>query len=416
MRMKKRSVLAAVLAAALVFSIVAGIPFDTVSAESSSELKNQLNVLEDQKADIQSKLDELENKRSDNLEQMEQIVAQKNVIDQEIFLMHQQMETINQQISTCSLLIADKQVELEEAQIHLDTLQKQNKARIRAMEKNGKISYWSVLFKANSFIDLLDRLKMVHQIAEADRLRMEQIRDAAQAVMEAKTSLEAEKADLELAKQELAETQETLEVRRQEADSLLADLHAKGAEFEALIDESEKQQSSLMEQIAKKEEEYDDAKYQEWLATSKPSTSTPVTPGGNGGGGGKWVMPINYSYFTSPFGYRWHPIHGDWRMHYGVDLSAPTGTPIYASRSGVVTTASYEEGGAGYYVSINHLDGYASIYMHMTHYIVSAGQQVSAGQVIGYCGSTGGSTGPHLHFGISYNGVYVNPADYINIK
>lgn len=416
MRMKKRSVLAAVLAAALVFTMAAGIPFDTVSAESSSELKNQLNVLEDQKADIQSKLDELENKRSDNLEQMEQIVAQKNVIDQEIFLMHQQMETINQQISTCSLLIADKQVELEEAQIRLDTLQKQNKARIRAMEKNGKISYWSVIFKANSFIDLLDRLKMVHQIAEADRLRMEQIRDAAQAVMEAKTSLEAEKADLELAKQELTETQEALEVRRQEADSLLAELHTKGAEFEALIDASEKQQSDLMEQIAKKEEEYDDAKYQEWLATSKPSTSTPVTPGGNGGGSGKWVMPINYSYFTSPFGYRWHPIHGDWRMHYGVDLSAPTGTPIYASRSGVVTTASYEEGGAGYYVSINHLDGYASIYMHMTHFIVSAGQQVSAGQVIGYCGSTGGSTGPHLHFGISYNGVYVNPADYINIK
>ncbi len=411
MRMKMRAVLAAFVAAALIFTVAAIGPV-SVYAQSSGELKNQLDILQDQKADIQSKLDELENKRSDNLQQMEQIVAQKNVIDQEIFLMHQQMETINQQISACSLLIADKQVELEDAQARLDALQKQNKARIRAMEKNGKISYWSVIFKANNFIDLLDRLKIVNQIAEADRLRMEQIRDAAQAVMEAKTSLETQKADLETAKQELAATQQTLEARRQEADSLLADLHAKGSEFEALIYESEKKQSDLMDQIAQKEEEYDDAKYQEWLANN-PQTGTPSVPSD---GGGTWVMPINYTYFTSPFGYRWHPIGGDWRMHNGVDLSAPTGTPIYASRSGVVTTASYEEGGAGYYVSINHLDGYASIYMHMTHYIVSAGQQVSAGQVIGYCGSTGGSTGPHLHFGISYNGVYVNPADYINIS
>lgn len=102
-------------------------------------------------------------------------------------------------------------------------------------------------------------------------------------------------------------------------------------------------------------------------------------------------------------------------MHYGVDLSAPEGTPIYATRSGYISWTGYEEGGAGNYVQINHGDGYKSIYMHMTHYIVEQGQYVEAGQVIGYCGSTGGSTGPHLHFGISYNGEYVNPVGYINI-
>ena len=97
-----------------------------------------------------------------------------------------------------------------------------------------------------------------------------------------------------------------------------------------------------------------------------------------------------------------------------MDLAAPTGTPIYASRSGTVTTASYGSS-SGYYVQIDHGDGYRSIYMHMTHYDVYAGQYVRQGQVIGYCGSTGVSTGPHLHFGISLNGSYVNPANYIPI-
>ena len=127
-----------------------------------------------------------------------------------------------------------------------------------------------------------------------------------------------------------------------------------------------------------------------------------------------WALPIYYSAFTSAFGYRTDPVYGGSAYHYGVDLAAPTGTPIYASRSGTVSIASYD-GSCGYYVQINHGDGYRSIYMHMTHYVVSAGQYVSRGQVIGYCGSTGKSTGPHLHFGISYNGSYVNPANYIPI-
>ena len=109
---------------------------------------------------------------------------------------------------------------------------------------------------------------------------------------------------------------------------------------------------------------------------------------------------------------RLHPVYGYYRMHNGVDMACPQGTPIYAARSGKVTTATYGTD-AGYYVSINHGDGYASVYMHMTHYVVSAGQYVSQGQLIGYVGSTGASTGAHLHFGISKNGTYVNPMNYI---
>ena len=101
-------------------------------------------------------------------------------------------------------------------------------------------------------------------------------------------------------------------------------------------------------------------------------------------------------------------------MHNGVDLACAEGTPIYASRGGVVSVASYQEDGAGNYVQINHGDGYSSIYMHIIYYVVSTGDYVAAGQVIGYVGSTGLSDGNHLHFGISYNGTYVNPMEYIS--
>ena len=129
-------------------------------------------------------------------------------------------------------------------------------------------------------------------------------------------------------------------------------------------------------------------------------------------GGGGWIIPVADKRLESPFGNRVSPTSGASTYHQGVDLSADSGTPIYAARSGQVSAATYGSA-AGYYVRINHMDGFSSIYMHMTHYVVSAGQNVSQGQVIGYVGKTGVATGNHLHFGISYNGAYVNPANYI---
>ena len=107
-------------------------------------------------------------------------------------------------------------------------------------------------------------------------------------------------------------------------------------------------------------------------------------------------------------------MYGYKKFHYGVDLAASSGTPIKATRAGTVTVAKYSSS-AGYYVTLDHGDGFSSQYMHMTHYIVKKGQKVDAGQVIGYVGSTGASTGPHLHFSILYKGSHVNPAKYIKI-
>lgn len=436
-----RKLFALLLAFALLAGLVNNLSGSVSAAGSSSEIKRQLEELESQKEAVAQQIADLQDQLSDNLQEINDMVNQKDLIDREITLLHQQITTINEQITAYGFLIADKQQELEEAQAHLKQLQAQNKERIRAMEKNGKLSYWSILFKAHNFIDLLDRLKMIEQIADADRQRLLELRLASEAVKKAKDTLNSELAGLESARAELEDAQLGLEGKRAEADSLLNQLLAEGDEYELLLELSEQSQSALMEEIAQMEAQYDDAMYQEWLETSVPETTVPETQPPEATTpesqppettepetqtpedseddtpveSTQWLLPINYTYFSSPFGYRDHPLTGEWRMHYGVDLAAPTGTPIYASRSGVVTTAAYQEGGAGNYVSINHGDGYASIYMHMTHYIVSAGEYVTAGQVIGYCGSTGGSSGPHLHFGISYRGTYVNPADYISI-
>ncbi len=419
MRNKKLwvSILAGFLAALMVFGIIAGIlPTMATAERSSAEIKEEINQWKEQLKQNQSEVSKLEGQLSANMNKMEEVVAQKNVIDQQIFLLHQQVELINQQIASYSSLIADQQEELDAATARWEELNEKYKLRIRAMEENGKVSYWSVLFKANSFTDFLDRVNIVEEIAAADHRRLKELNDAAMVVEQAKASLQAEKTALEDSKKELEESSAKLVESQEESEKLLKQLIATGAEYQALLDEAERKESETASTIDSLEYAYDAAKqreYQEWLAAHPPQNvggSTNVVDGVN------WLVPINYTNFSSPFGYRIHPIYGDWRFHYGVDLAAPQGTPIYASRGGKVTVTDYEAGGAGYYVAINHLDGFSTRYLHMTHYIVSPGQYVAQGQIIGYCGSTGGSTGPHLHFSVYYNGQAVNPANYINIS
>ena len=191
------SILAGILAAVMIFGILAMIAPLTAHAKNSAEIKAEINDLENKTAEVDKEIKALQGQISANMGEMEKLVAQKNIIDQEVFLLHEQVTATNDQILAYSALIADKQEELEQAQARLALLQEQNKERLRAMEKNGNISYWSVLFKATSFIDLLDRLKMVQEIAEADKKRMDDLVEAAAAVTEAKQTLESEKTALE---------------------------------------------------------------------------------------------------------------------------------------------------------------------------------------------------------------------------
>ena len=437
MKNRKRlvSILAGVMAAVMLLSLIFSLIPTPASAASSSEIRKQINQLKKEKEEIKDKIKEVKEQYKENEDEIANIIAKKNVIDQEIQLLHTEIVNINEQIAAFNILIADKQEELTTAEDRYFALNEDNKMRIRTMEEDGEVSYWEVLFKANSFSDLLDRLNIVEEIAASDNRRLKELSEAANNVEEAQQELETEKADLELTKQELDDTQAEMDAKRQEADDLIQELLTKADDLAALEDEFERQEKEFLDEIAQKEIEYDEAKQREWeafMATYVPPTTAPAptntnnsggggnsggntggNTGGNsgGGGGGSWLVPCSYTAITSPFGQRVSPTTGASTYHQGVDLDTGTGWSVVASRAGTAYTAYGSA--AGNYVTIDHHDGFRSIYMHLSGFAISNGTNVSAGQLIGYTGSTGVSTGDHLHFGISKNGVYVNPCSYV---
>ncbi len=422
-RKRMVSILAGIMAAVMLLTLILGLLPTRASAASSSEIRKQINALKEEKKQIQEKIAEVKDQYKANENEIADIIAKKSVIDQEVQLLNTQITNINDQIKAYNVLIADKQDELDNAEGRYATLNEENKVRVRTMEEEGELSYWEVLFRANSFSDLLDRLNMVEEINASDKRRLKELGEAADNVVQAQSELETEKADLESAKQELDDTQAELDAKRQEADDLIQELLEKADDLEALELEFKAMDEEFLKQIAQKEVEFSAAKQAEWeayMATYVPPTTvapgTPADVGGGGsggsGGGGGWVVPCSYTSITSPFGYRTAPTSGASTYHQGVDLDTGTGWPVVAARAGVVIAAGYN-GSAGNYVKIDHRDGFTSIYMHLNSFSVSAGQIVSAGQNIGTTGATGTATGDHLHFGITLNGVYVNPCNYV---
>ncbi|MBQ6999574.1 MAG: peptidoglycan DD-metalloendopeptidase family protein [Oscillospiraceae bacterium] len=397
-----RQVFCLVLALVMLFGLL---PMESRAA-SSAQIQKEIDKLEAKNAEIQKQINAIQSQYNESYGEMADMVAYKDAIDQEMTLLNSKIETTNAQITAYSQLIADTQDELDEAQQKLRSLSEAHRERVRVMEEEGNVSYWEVIFQASSFTDLLDRINMVEEINAADRRRMQQMRIAADIVTATQLNLETEKVSLEETRSQLAADEEALEEKRTEADGLLVELEKKAEEFEYLLEESEALQEELMQEIAAKEAALKEAKHDEYLAKL-------ALQGDNPPSNATWITPVSGYKLTSPFGMRKHPVLGVVRMHNGIDMACAQGTPIYATRAGKVTRTAYQAGGAGNYVSINHLDGFSSVYMHMTHYVVSAGQTVSQGQLIGYVGNTGLSTGPHLHFGISYAGTYVNPLAYI---
>lgn len=206
-------------------------------------------------------------------------------------------------------------------------------------------------------------------------------------------SLQGARNELESEKQILDASQEELETVLDETKTLLNQLIALNADVQALLEKAETEGSAVTDKIEDLQNALENAENKEQQ---------------------RWQLPMKYVRCSSPYGNREHPVEGESKFHYGVDLAADKGTPIVASRSGTVEIATYDNS-SGYYVGIDHLDGYKSYYMHLDKYIVTTGQFVLAGQIIGYCGDSGTATGNHLHFGIYYNGSAVNPADYIDM-
>ena len=423
-RTKIVRIISIVLAAVILLSLVSTALIVMVHAARSAEIKSKLADLRAKQAEIQKQSDELEKSIAENKDQTKTLVSQKAEIDQEMEMSRQKIENLNEQIQQLNLLIAEKQTELEASVAKEEALQKQYKARLRSMEETGSVSYWSILFRASSFSDLLDRVDMIREIAESDQLMLKQLSAATQAVETERADLEQQKLDLQQTEDDLAVEQAELETKRAKADTLITQMQV---EYASLSDEflaAEADEAAVREQIKKAETDYFNALAKEQAAAAaaaaaanKPSSGSNSSSSSSSGGAssGGFAFPLAYSTgVTCAYGPRVHPINGNKSFHYGVDLAAGMNTEIYATKSGTVTGATYGEAN-GYYVTINHGDGYSSIYAHMTNYVVSVGDSVKQGQLIGYVGTTGWSTGPHLHFEILYNGSNVNPMNYISL-
>ena len=404
--MKKSRILrsaAAVLVSAI--TVFCSLPHPAYAA-TTSEIKDQITDLKVENAVIQAQIDSVRSQYNANASEIQALVDKKNAVDQEIALLHDQILNINEQLRIYGQMISDAQERLDNANLRLAQLNRQYKERIRAMEEEGEITYWQVIFESSSFTDMLDRMNMVDEIAAADTQRLVDLQVASATVEENQRILNEEMLDLQETRQQLSDSEEMLKVKRTESDDILRELIAQQSEFQAVLDEASKIQDDLLTEIAQKQKELQAAQYKEELVKMALKGENPPS-------NATWIEPVSGYTISSPFGNRKSPTAGASSNHKGVDMACPSGTPIYATRAGTVTVASYQAGGAGYYVSINHGDGFASIYMHMTRYVVSKGQSVAQGELIGYVGSTGIATGPHLHFGVSYGGTYVNPMAYL---
>ena len=446
---KHRHFIVSLIAGLLVLLMLGGIVL-SASAERSGTIKARIESLKQEEQEISAQKAEVKAQRESNESDILDLVQQKNQIDRQIMLTQESIETKNELIREYSLLIAEKQNELGDAVLERDSLNAQYRVRIRAMEENGKLTYWSILFKANSFADLLDRVEMINEIARSDERMIERFQEAAQQIEVARQELAAEKLEMEAAKDSLAAEQEELEAQRVEADGLMAELMEDHAEYAALEDKYQKEQAELLAQIATEQTRYQEALDAEERArreaeaaarareeaarareqaaagrenedSDSDSSSDDEDDDSDSGSGSSYSgsssdygfsWPCTARAITCPFGPRYHPITGVYSNHSGMDIGAGYGSPIYACASGTVTTATYGTA-YGYYVTINHGNGFSTLYGHMTRYTVSAGDYVTKGEIIGYVGSTGWSTGPHLHLTMYYNGSLVNPLDYL---
>lgn len=408
------------------------------------EIGEELSGLQGEAGDIQDQMDALSAQMEENAGQTRTIVDEKAALDQQMNLLQQQVDNTNAQIQEYNKLIAARQADLDQALAQEDLQTEKYKERIRSMEENGSITYLSIIFNAGSFSDLLDSIDMVREIAESDQQVLKNLEEARLAVVDAQEALLEEKEALNAAKEELAQQEAQLDEKRTEADQLISQLYAQADVYQDDYDEFDSERQALEDSILKVLEEYNEiqAQYDEALAaensaraaeeaerqriaaeeaarkaaeeaaktqtsSSSESSSSSSTTSVSG-----FMTPLPYYVVTDAFGSRIHPIKGTVSNHTGVDLAADSGTNIYASKSGTVVEVGYNSS-YGNYVLINHGDC-STMYAHMSSYIVSSGDYVAQGQVIGYVGSTGLSTGPHLHFEIIIDGVRYNPMNYIS--
>ncbi len=368
-------------------------PFTVVqeaSAVTQAEidaLKNEKNSLAAQKSELEKELKALQSEKTSALDQKTNIDRQIGVLQSQINLAEKQISQYEQMISQTEQEIRENEAkEAEQYQLFCE--------RVRAMEERGTVSYWSVLFHSASFSDLLGAMDFVNAIMESDQRVIDELRETRAQIEEKKASLETALAEQEEVKAALVDKNHELKEQQAAAEKILRDLQQDEAEYKKLVAAKEAAMEAQQAEIARLSRE---------LAAQN---QTPTTYGG-------YIWPCASHYVTSPLGSRYTGIPGASTSHAGIDIGRVYySTQVVASKAGTVIISDYNKY-RGNYVVVSHGSGNTTTYQHLSKRSVSVGQNVTQGQVIGITGSTGVSSGPHLHFEIMENGKIIDPLKYL---
>lgn len=356
---------------------------------------------------LPSRADELSNavnQQQDILNRQNEAQGQLNKLTFTADKMKKQLDGLNAQIKTAQANLTQKKAAYDQAQkrvfdseedlqqkiSELDARRQALRQRVRGIYENGQISYLEVLFDASNLADFVTRLEYLGHLVANDRQLLGDIQE--------------QKAQIAQKTEELKSARDQAATLQAQAAGAKAELDNNKAQLQVTLDQNKKAQQEIFEEIDKFEA---DSK-----ALADKIRQLQASRSGVNGSISTWPLPGYYE-ISSPFGWRTHPLTGQKKLHTGTDIPAPTGTPIHAAGDGVVIYAGWY-GAYGNAVIIDHGKGYSTLYGHQSKIAVSTGQQVKAGQVIGNVGSTGWSTGPHLHFEVRIAGNPTDPLQYFH--
>ncbi len=402
------------LAAALSFALVLATPLSAQATKSGlSDAKNKKTAWEAEKKKTEQELKNLEGLKSDTTAYVKKLDSSLESIGNELSKLNDDIDAKEKQIDTT------KQ-ELSEAKETEKSQYESMKLRIKYMYEKGDSTYVDLLMEAGSLSELLSKAEYITKISSYDRQKLDEYAATKEKIAEKEKALEEEHAELLNLQNETEAKQASVEkllaakqTELQNYETKIASAEGQISEYAKSIEAQENQIKSIEAEIKRKEEEArkkaEEEKKKAAAANKAAQTYKTVSLGDISF---TWPCPAS-GRITSGFGGRKSPTKGASSNHQGIDISAPTGTSIVAAAAGEVVIATYSSS-AGNYVMISHGGGVYTVYMHASSLLVSQGQSVKKGQTIAKVGSTGYSTGSHLHFGVRVNGSYVNPTKYVS--
>lgn len=388
MKMRIVSLLMALCMMFVIFGECAAPAMASTQAEID-KLKAQAQEITKNKKDLQKEIDKLKAEAKD-------ATAQKELLDKQNDMIREELKNAEEQIKKYEQLIEQTKAELAQAEKEEAEQHELFCSRVRAMEENGTVSYWAVLFNAGSFTDLLSTLDDVGEIMENDQRIFDEMRELRKSIQEKKATLEQCLVEAEAQRKLLEEKRKELQAKLDEATALISKISANKNEYQKLLKAEEAEAKSIDAQIRK---------LQAQMANN--GNATPATKGG-------YIWPVTTSKkISSPYGSRINPVTGRSETHKGVDIAGVFySSNILAAKAGTVIISQYGSS-YGNYVVVSHGTGNTTLYAHMSKRSVKVGDVVKQGDVLGVTGSTGNSNGPHLHFEITEGGSRVDPLKYL---